>query len=336
MAEISWIGDHDAWRKAIDRIGGYDFYQIPGFIFQEAELLKGQAIAFSYQSGGVEALIPLIERKVESGNKGEWSDALSPYGYPGVLCSDPAALNDVVHAYGHAAHARGIVSTFIRLHPIHNSALVFEKKGLRQNFRGKTYSMDLSEDAETIRAVYASSHRRALKKLRKSGFQVVHNQWDLLPRWHEIYLETMTRLGAGDYYHFDFAYLERLRRDLKLWLVMVLDGEGEAACGGLFVRTNDIVQYHLGGTAGDFVRVAPSKLMFDEVVGELAGKGEFRWLHLGGGLGAREDNLATFKKRVSTRSHWFRTLEMIHHPVIYNNLSKGIPESGFFPLYRSV
>lgn len=334
----TWITDLSSWQDQLDLIGGYDFYQLPGYIEQEALLMEGEARAFHYQRDGFEALLPLIVRSVP-GQEGKWRDAISPYGYPGIVMNNQngySLFEEVVSAYHDFANREGIVSTFIRLHPLHNTALLPEQKGIAQTFRGKTYSIYLPDGVQSIRANYSSNHRRNLKKLLRLGFKAVFDRWDLLEQWQSIYVSTMERLGAGDYYKFDLSYFETLKEKLNCRLVTVLDTEGEVACGGVFTYYADVIQYHLGGTAARHLAIAPSKLMFDAVMEEGVSSGNLRSFHLGGGVGARDDSLARFKRGFSNREHWFRTLEMIHHKDVYGNLSAGLKEDGFFPLYRKV
>lgn len=333
---MTWITDPAAWQARIDEIGHYDFYQLPAFIAQEASLLHGKAQAFYYQKEGVEAILPLILRDVP-GQEGKWQDALSPYGYPGLILTQdkgPANFEKVLTAYHQFAKEAGVVATFVRLHPLHNQILLPEQPGIQQTFRGKTYSINLREGKEVIRANYSSNHRRNLKKLRKLGYQVVFDAWEHLPAWQEIYVATMDRLGAGTYYKFDLAYFQNLEEQLNCRLVTVMGPEGDIACGGIFTYYADTIQYHLGGTAASHLAIAPSKLMFDAVMEASAEQAQWKSLHLGGGVGAKEDSLARFKKGFANREHWFRTLEMIHHKEVYQNLSAGKEDTGFFPLYR--
>lgn len=383
MSSSRWITDRAEWQAKIDEIGGYDFYNLPEFIFQEADLLGGRPVAFYYESWGIDhdpygrmsngfggkeesasgdlvdretkektqgkkALISLILRDIP-GQEGKWQDALSPYGYPGVLTTDDRILDEVLSAFHEFAAREKLVSTFLRLHPIHNQCLVPERTHLRQSLRGKTYSIYLSEGIEAIRANYSSNHRRNLKKLRKQGYTAVFDAWEHLPAWQEIYVQTMDRLGATEYYKFDLAYFEHLRNHLNCRLLTVHNPAGEVACGGIFTYYADVIQYHLGGTAESELSAAPSKLMFDTAIADAVGKsaggneheeyedaihGGYKWLHLGGGVGSKDDNLARFKKGFGNREHWFRTIEMIHNRDVYDSLSQGKEDTGFFPLYR--
>ncbi len=389
MSNSRWITDIDEWQAKLDAIGGYDFYNLPDFIFQEAALLGGRPVAFHFELSAEkgpdergasekvaiekgpdervasekgasktglieEGIIPLILRDIP-GQEGKWLDALSPYGYPGVLTTNEKYLDKVLTAFYEFAKQERIVSTFLRLHPIHNQILIPERTGLRQSLRGKTYSVYLPEGIEAIRANYSSNHRRNLKKLRKQGYTAVFDAWEHLPAWQQIYVQTMDRLGATDYYKFDLAYFEHLRTQLNCRLLTVHRPDGEVACGGLFTYYADVIQYHLGGTAESELNAAPSKLMFDTVIEDAATataatsaasptaangtsstitNSNYQWLHLGGGVGAKDDNLARFKKGFSNREHWFRTIEMVHHRDVYESLSQGKEDTGFFPLYR--
>jgi hypothetical protein len=58
-------------------------------------------------------------------------------------------------------------------------------------------------------------------------------------------------------------------------------------------------------------------------------------LNLGGGLGAREDSLYTFKIRLSKTATTFHTFRAILWPGIYRKLGREVAEaSNYFPSYR--
>ncbi len=335
MSEVRWIRETEEWKEALNEIGGYDFYQLPFFIQGEAQRMEGEAVAFLYTHQGIKALIPLILRPVPQDRKGKWRDALSPYGYPGILTNRTSQSQTIIEAYHAAASHEDILSTFIRLHPIQNTHLFFESEHLRQSLRGKTYSCYLPEGYESIRQGYPSNLRRDIKQLENSGYRVVVDSGERLAEWHQIYLQTMERLDASSYYHFDLGYFQALQEQLDHQLVVVLNASNEVVCGGIFTRYADCMQYHLGGTAPEAVRDAPTKLMLDHQIRQEAERGEFTWLHLGGGVGAKEDGLAKFKRRFSNRSQWFRTLELVHDQRAYKTFCDGREDTGFFPLYRA-
>jgi lipid II:glycine glycyltransferase (peptidoglycan interpeptide bridge formation enzyme) len=106
------------------------------------------------------------------------------------------------------------------------------------------------------------------------------------------------------------------------------------------------VQYHLGGTKNEFLKQAPSKLMFDYVRFWAKERGN-KFLHLGGGVGSAKDSLYNFKAGFSKQRHLFLTLRLITDQQKYDSLvelraktlktaAKNLVDSNFFPAYRSL
>jgi hypothetical protein len=66
-----------------------------------------------------------------------------------------------------------------------------------------------------------------------------------------------------------------------------------------------------------------------------------RFMHLGGGIGCRQDSLAFFKQGFSKLRSRFQTFRMVLEPDIYQGLvrTRGLPgdtidPGGYFPAYR--
>jgi hypothetical protein len=92
------------------------------------------------------------------------------------------------------------------------------------------------------------------------NFFVSLDEWSLFKDFVEIYLATMRRVGAIQRYLFSEEYFENLRAALgeRLHLCSVHSPRGDVAAAGLFVETDGIVQYHLSGTAVEYLAFAPS------------------------------------------------------------------------------
>src|SRR5690349_438455 len=97
-----------------------------------------------------------------------------------------------------------------------------------------------------------------------------------------IYHGTMYRVGADDGYHYDTAYVEYLLNDMgdTIHLFVCKDGD-TTACVGLFGLCKGIMQYHLAGTADDYLKLAPMKLMLNSVR-EWGNEHGAHTFHLGG------------------------------------------------------
>ena len=317
----------------------HDFYHLPGYVDLCARHEGAASGALLVADSGRRLLVPLLLRQVT----GELRDAISPYGYPGPLLagtSDPEFLEQAL-AHGAEALARmGIVSVFVRGHPVIGPAL----DGTRWTVvnHGPTVSVDLQRPAEELWRHTMSGHRGEINKAIRAGHRAFADErFEQLGTFGGIYRRTMERLHASSAYLFADSYFADLRDALgprlHLWLV---DIGGEIAAGGLFVETCGLVQYHLSGTDPRFAHERPTKLMLHRVR-EWAKAQGFRRLHLGGGVGAAEDSLYRFKAGFATDRHVFQTLRMVCDERAYAELVRATHphddpanRSAFFPLYR--
>lgn len=150
----------------------------------------------------------------------------------------------------------------------------------------------------------------------------------------------MTRVGAADAYAFTDDYFDHLRMQLReRYSLFCVADSARIICAALISRCGGIVQYHLGGTADEALRLAPMKLLFDEVR-HWAWSSGATWFHLGGGLGAREDSLFSFKAGFSWSRGIFRVWKKIIDQRSYDWLvatAAGLAPAtqDYFPEYRS-
>lgn len=343
--------DDKRWRDFL-AIAPHDFYHLPQYVALEADHEGRQATAFYAEHGGTKLLIPLLLRDLPPELKApdDWHDAVNPYGYPSPLFlpdadsdqSEDAQFEILWQAFCNAAAARNIVSVFLRLHPLMPlPASPLEEQGqLVQH--GQTVYLDL-QNSEEVLAGLCRNHRRDIKKLTESGFQFVMDEWSYYPRFIEIYRATMRRLHAEPMYYFEGDYFSRLRQALggNLHLATVVAPTGEIAAGEIFATTCGIVQNHLAGTADEYQRLAPTKLLTDHMRCWAQERGE-KLFHMGGGLGGREDSLFRFKAGFSKLRADFFTYRMILDTTKYQQLVARWQQAGgqieedddFFPAYR--
>ena len=324
----------------------HDFYHLPEYVTLCAVAEGAMPVAFYAGDEHAAFLAPLLIRPLPSvlGAPEGWCDARTPYGYPTPLLNPPqVSLDGYLEAFCLAARQRGIVTTFFRLHPLLPLDHVILGKFGRLTNRGQTVLIDLAHSVEesSVRA----NHRRNIRKLHSMGFTVNLDEWGLFKDFVAIYLATMQRVGASVGYLFSEEYFKDLRAALgeRLHLCCVISPGGDVASAGLFVGTDGIVQYHLGGTADEHLTLAPSKLMFD-FMRRWSHENKHAVLHLGGGLGGAQDQLFQFKAGFSNDRAIFFTYEIVLDEEKNNLLcglatAEGIGASGissnFFPAYRA-
>ncbi len=340
-----FIGPADPrWAELVGRVP-HDVYHLPEYAEASSAAEGGRPLAYLAESGAAACLIPLIVRDLpeELGAAG-WRDATSPYGYAGPIVSPgttPVELAGLLAAFRAAGAAAGLVSAFIRLHPL--LPLPPAALGVVGTVRGRgpVVVVDLARPPAEIWADTRENHRTGIRKLERRGYRAALDDWAHFPDFVQVYEATMRRVAASPFYFFGPAYYDALRARLggRLHLCTILAPDGRVACAGLFFEEAGIVQYHLGGTADEFLSVAPSKLMFD-VVRRWARDRDNRVLHLGGGAGGREDSLFHCKAGFSPLRAEFRSLEVIFDAERYRLLVERCgteegDEAGYFPAYRA-
>ena len=332
--------DDPEWAAVLERVP-HDVYHLPGYARVDAGLAGGTPVAFVRDAGRHAFLLPLVLRPVPGGTA---LDATSPYGYPGLVSDAPldddGSWRAAVAALQDCLGAAGILACFVRLHPLLPGRLDALARAGTLVQHGHTVSIDLTVPPDVLWARTRSNHRRNIEQGRRSGLQVVIDDWSRLPEFVEAYHETMRRVGATESYFFPPAYFDSLRAHVpgSLHLAVVDDG-GTLAGGGIFFEQDGIVQYHLGATRSVYLPRQPTKLLFDEVRRWAAARGD-RAFHLGGGVGGRVNPLFHFKAGFSDDRPPFFTWRAVPDQGAYDaavaaaGIELPADDVGWFPAYR--
>jgi hypothetical protein len=330
--------DAREWHSFLDSVR-HDFYHLPGYVELSAKRDGGRAAALWVDDERGQMLLPLVIRPIGL----DGVDASSPYGYPGPLASRPddaPFIGEALAAGLPALAEAGIVSCFVRLHPLLNPVPPAGPWTIVRH--GDTVGIDLSQPEETLWRETRHDHRSHIRAAERARYVArIDAAMAHLPTFQRLYQATMRRVGASAFYLFDDAYFRQLRDvlgdRLHLWLV---EAEGHVAAAGLFVETSGIVQYHLSATDESFARLAPNKLMLHAVRAWARERGD-AWLLLGGGVGAADDSLFRFKAGFSSLRFPFHTLRIVVRPAAYAELlrerapsASAATASDWFPAYR--
>jgi Acetyltransferase (GNAT) domain len=340
--------DDAAWDAVLARVVEYDFHHLAGYHRLAEYLGEGTAGLFVYRDGEHLIAVPLLLRPINDQEPaGPW-DATSVYGYAGPIASHASLPQTVIDGFQRSLReeliSRRIVTVFSRLHPlIEQRPLV---AGLGETaVCGPTVSIDLTLTPEEQWAGYSKGTRRLIRRATEAGVVCVHEpNLEHLLEFGAMYRETMERVGATSSYFYDDAYFERMAAELGSVMhlfVALVDGR-PAACG-LFTLCDGIVQAHLGASRSEYAALSPVRLI-DDTARRWAVDAGARVLHLGGGLGGKEDGLFQYKAGFSDRRHDFRVWRWVVDDATYDDLcrkrgpAEGPPAacgSGqFFPAYR--
>jgi pyridoxal phosphate-dependent aminotransferase EpsN len=352
IASQCWIlktEQQQEWIEVLGHVVQHDFYHLPQYHRIEERRAKAAAHLFTYAEGDYLIALPLLLRPLGRSLPG-WSDATSVYGYGGPVASHEGIPEPVVGKFRAALREAlvelRVVAVFSRLHPFIAQHDLLAGLGECRPM-GQTISIDLTLPPERQWTQYRDTFKRRINKQRREGVVTCLHDHEkrYLGEFVSLYRETMRRVHAEPAYFFGEDYFEQLVHQLGpvLQLFVAVIGD-EVAAAGLFTICDGVVQYHLGGTRDKFLTLSPMTLIFDTVRlwGNEIGA---RVLHLGGGVGAKEDSLFHYKAGFSNRRHRFTTWRWIVAPDVYRDLCtrqarmnqlQGLEpaSTGYFPAYR--
>lgn len=318
-----------------------DIYHNSSWVEANKYLENGSLFSILVENGDNKAYLPLLKRKIDNT---DYFDLITPYGYGGIAFSWFATNHfkqnvlSKIHSY---LEKTNCISLFLRLHPILNSDL-HDDVYIHKN--GMTLAVNLENSFESISKNYSSGHRYDIRKsLKNESITVVDDvSFEYFERFIEVYTETMHLLDASDFYFFDREYFHNLKENLDNSLKLIVVKLNNSVIGAsLFMLHNNIIQYHLSGTISEGRGYQPSKLILNYMI-QWGVENNYKYLHLGGGVGSEKDHLYEFKKRFSATEFEFCTVRMITNKDMYTDLCKILKysedeihnTSDFFPLYR--
>jgi hypothetical protein len=334
--------DDERWIKFLQDTR-HDVYHRPEYVRVAAAYEEGQPVAFYAENEAGTLLLPLLLREIPQTTQ---IDATSPYGYPAPLWTSPDPAPHWT-AFLDAAQERGIVSTFMRLHPFVPLPAISAFKCQDTTAiveHGPTVWTDCTQSLDAMWEDTRPDHRSDIRRLQRRDYSVqvaddASGISDLLPDFVRLYRHTMDRVDADPFYYFSDDYFEAWAGPLHPYcqIAVVRNADGEAAAAGLFTEVDGWMQFHLSGTAEAHRKLAPSKLMLHEMRAHAHKAGSTR-LHLGGGLEASKDSVFKFKAGFASSRATFHSLRIVCDRENYRTLcpkTPPAPSEGFFPAYRS-
>lgn len=341
MIKVITLAQKEEWNFYIKHAFVHDFYHTWCY---HALDHSGIAMLFVYQEGNDYIAFPFLKREIP---ETDFYDLSSVYGYVGPISNKenqflPTELiNNFKEAFLDFLKKEQIVSVFSRLHPFFNQdRLVSDFNGVYDN--GKTVALDLTIPIEEQRRKYNSDTYRSIKRSWKKGLSIKETKETAdIELFMEMYAENMQRVHSTDYYRFNRQYFLNLlnSNEFDCRLLLVSSGN-EVMCGTLITFTHGVIQGHLIATKSAYLNESPAKFLVDEI--SLLGRKEgMKHLHLGGGVGFKDDSLFRWKSSFSDLFMDYKSLRYIADHSVYDSLVNrlGIDRNtnlDFFPLYRAV
>ena len=144
--------------------------------------------------------------------------------------------------------------------------------------------------------------------------------------------------NASPYYYFKDAFYQCIIEELSnesqvFWAEL----DGKIIAASVMIGTNGFMSYHLSGSLRSYRNLAPTNLLLYEAALWGCEQG-FKTLHLGGGVGSKEDGLFKFKSAFNrNKKCQFSIGKKIYLHHIYDSLEEIRGEklnTEYFPKYR--
>lgn len=335
------LKEKSAWRQLVTQFPNCDVYYLPEYLEIQEEVENGTALLATWQSpelGGMVAY-PFLKRAVPQ-HEGLF-DTITAYGYGGPIFSGPARLaTEAIRGFRLEfdiyCHQAGIVSEFIRFHPLLENN-IGDCGTLKTEYVRDTVVVEIDSHLDPM-DTFPPKTRNMVRKAQRSGIRVSLSYDEAaLDEFIPLYYQTMERRNALRYYFFPRLFFKRLMKELDPKpFILTASFERRAVASALFIRYGPFLHYHFSGSDRSYQHFGPNNLIIYHAALE-GGKLGAKRFHLGGGYLEPEDSLFRFKASFSEGRGRFYVGRAIHNRQVYDELcaEHGRVSGKYFPGYRS-
>ncbi len=216
---IYTLAQAEQWDAVVRSFKEYDTYWLSGYVKAFRIHGDGEPLLFYYESDDTRGINVVMKRDVSRDARfvgklpeNTYFDFATPYGYGGWII-EGADREKLFLSYNSWATDNGIISEFVRFHPIVKNHATSE--GFYDVVRlGEVVHMDLSSP-EIIWDNMTSKSRNVIRKAIKNDVCIFNGRFpEIYEVFHRIYDGTMDRDHAEKYYYFGDAFYESLLNDL--------------------------------------------------------------------------------------------------------------------------
>ena len=343
MITVLDLNQADQWDSIVRSFKAFDVYWLSGYVKAFQLHGDGEPLLIYYDGGVTRGINVVMKRDIAKSPEfhgkipeEKYYDFSTPYGYGGWLI-EGEDRETVFRAYRDYAEKQGIVSEFVRFHPMlknHDAARSFyDVLEL-----GEVVHMELSSP-EDIWNHITSKNRNMIRKAVKNNVKVYNGRFpEIYEKFRSIYNATMDKDHAENYYYFTPAFYTSILDDLALNAqVFWAEKEGNVIAASIMIGANGLLNYHLSGSLREYGSFAPGNLILYEAALWGSANG-YKTLLLGGGVGSGEDSLFQFKRSFYKGAlHHFYIGKKIYNQTVYAELLRlreEIKNPEYFPKYR--
>lgn len=350
MLNVYTINQREEWDSIVKTFNEYDVYYLSGYVKAFQLHGDGDPLLLYWKSDNLRGINVVMKRDIAKDihfkdilDEGNYFDLTTPYGYGGWLFEgdgDESETERFIEEYTRWCTENRIISEFVRFHPVLKNENGINAKLYDTVFLGNTVAIEL-DDEDAIWERYTSKNRSHIRVARKEGVTVkTDTSKEAMDLFQSIYKSTMDHDEATSYYYFAGDFFESIRTDLEgHYTVFTAYLEDKAIASAIMIYAGRNMHYHLSGQLFEFRRYAGTNMILNEAAMWGCSNG-YEWLHLGGGLGAKEGPLYDFKKSFYKKGddkNFFIGKKILNQELYDFLMEKrdGLTDSGFFPGYRA-
>lgn len=349
MITVYTLDNMKEWDQIVKSFHNYDVYYLSGYAKAFFIHGDGEPLLLYFTSADTRAVNVIIKRDISNFHffkrqieADTFFDITTPYGYGGFLI-EGTDYELLQKEYLDFCRKKHIICEFVRFHPLLENWKPLNNLYTEIHF-GETVYIN-TESEKLIWQNMTSKNRNMIRKAQKNELSVYWGRdHALISPFIEMYNATMARDSASDYYYFGRDFYESILNDLKqnsMWFYVKKDGQIIAMA--IFLFCNGRMHYHLSASQKDFQRFAPTNFLLYEAALWAANHG-YKTLHMGGGVGFKQDSLYAFKKafnRNEDLNYYIgkRIFDEDRYDYLVQQRIKSDPsfnrQTEFFPLYRA-
>ena len=207
----------EEWRSICRTFKEIDIFFYPEYVYLFELKGDGKAHCFVYYDGDNGIVIyPFLKRQINElpyfhDIPSDFIDITSPYGYGGYLRNNEQIdMNNFFKIFHEFCLQNRIVSEFIRFHPLLNN-FAYSPDNVEVTESNEIVGIDLTMSSDAIWTNMNPSCRNKVRKAQKHNIKIIKDDnFDKLDYFCELYLNTMKRLKAHNYYYFSNQWFNSL------------------------------------------------------------------------------------------------------------------------------
>lgn len=327
--------DKEEWRSLVETMPKRDVFFCSEYIIPFERLWGEAARLFFFGNEANYIIYPFFLRPINNlpfyrssplNGTTEYFDIVSPYGYSGPLAyvkekgCQHSLWEEFLTAFHQYCQEMNIVCEFTRLNPFVSNTQHLQALTDGVQFSNQITYLDLTRSEDELWRGFNRGNRSNINKAKRCGVVVEKdNNGIYLQKFYELYLETMRRNQAEDWYDFSLDFFvdsfTSLGNKISLFCASY---DKQIVAAASFLHDGEVVHYFLGASDSNYLTLRPNNLLMYRAICWAKRQG-FQLFNLGGGY---KDSLARFKAGFSKLSTTFYTYRFIHNRSTYDELCR--------------